>query len=104
MVAMIVIPMGAMILLFLVYEVFLRRRRSWRTIIIIQILLGAVVGVAVKGGGAITVKTVLTLALLWVAAVLSVAWDGNMRTGNSKGTGWRRFRRRNIPKGSLHER
>ena len=89
-------------------EASLKKRFSLRTLLILQLWLGALAASVIRlyrePACALPVRELVVAAVLWAPLMWSIIRDKSLPTSHGKGTGWRRFRRRNIPAGTLRER
>lgn len=104
--------MGALFIsalpLYFFREAFLKKRFSLRTLLILQLWIGALAALVIRyyrgPSCQLPVRELVVAAALWVPLMWSIIRDKSLPTSHGKGTGWRRFRRRNIPAGTLRER
>ena len=87
-----------------------RIRFSFRTLIIAQLLIGALDALAIHRSRAAAGEPLHRMREFWAALLLygafmwSVIRDKTLPASRGKGTGWSRFRRTRIPQGTLRER
>jgi len=103
------VPVGvAIVLVLLLKELFWKERRSLRTLLILQLMIGAAVAFMLRYtevvDGRPAWRELCAMAVLWIVLMWSVHKDRDLARGSGNGGGWRRFRRKHIPKGTLKER
>jgi len=103
------VPVGAAIVVVLMLkELFWKEQRSLRTLLILQLMIGAAVAFMLRYtevvDGRPAWREACAMAVLWIVLMWSVHRDRALARGSGNGRGWSRFRRKHIPRGTLKER
>ena len=103
------VPVGTVIVMVLLLkELFWKEQRSLRTLLILQLMIGAAVAFMLRYtevvDGRPAWRELCVGGMLWIVLMWSVHRDRDLARGSGNGGGWRRFRRKHIPRGTLRER